>query len=284
MLGVLLLADAVSAQPADEGEPSPIDECIDAAGKGQELRDAGRLLESRQAFLTCTRSVCPKPVRDDCEGWLEDVKERVPTVIIRAKNPQGKDLAKVRVLHGERVLAEELDGVALELDPGSYQLRFEHAGFPTVSQTVVIREREQSRFLDVTFELAESAKPPPQRPPAPVEPAPPAPGVPAGAWVLGGVGVVGGGVFAWLASEAKSERDNLRRRCAPECSQSDVDAAQTKLLIANISLGVGVLALGGALWLALDSSAPKADARDPVSSVGIAPALGGGVALYQSSF
>jgi hypothetical protein len=62
----------------------------------------------------------------------------------------------------------------------------------------------------------------------------------AAAAVLGGIAVTGGAVFAYLAATAKSDADHLRATCAPGCNPADVDAIRTRLIVANVSLGVGI--------------------------------------------
>jgi hypothetical protein len=41
------------------------DQCIDANGKGQELRREGKLSEARDQLRACANAACPAMVRDD---------------------------------------------------------------------------------------------------------------------------------------------------------------------------------------------------------------------------
>jgi hypothetical protein len=47
------------------------------------------------------------------------------------------------------------------------------------------------------------------------------------------------------------ERARSRRQCAPRCSHDDRDEVLRDYRIADVSLGVAVVALGVGLWLAL---------------------------------
>src|SRR5512142_618073 len=73
------------------------DTCIDASVKGQELRDAGKLLDARAKFLLCSREPCPGLLQRDCAAWLANLDARLPSVVISAQDPDGHDTALVKV-------------------------------------------------------------------------------------------------------------------------------------------------------------------------------------------
>jgi len=81
-----------------------------------------------------------------------------------------------------------------------------------------------------------------------------------GTFVAAGVGVLALSSFAYFGLKASSDTSTLRETCAPHCNEQDVDAVRTKLVVANVSLGVSIVALGlaGALWLTEGSSSPRA--------------------------
>jgi hypothetical protein len=62
---------------------------------------------------------------------------------------------------------------------------------------------------------------------------------------LGGLGLAALGTFAFFGTAALVERDNLYD-CRPTCTQGRVDEVDTKYTIANVSLGVALIALAGA--------------------------------------
>jgi hypothetical protein len=196
----------------------------------------------------------------------------MPSITPRARDSQGNDQTDVRVLEGGKVLAEKLDGRAIPIDPGPRRLRFERAGSPPVEQTIVVREGEKARPIDVVF-----AAPPAASPPL----ADPSGGgggggfrIPAVAWVLVGVSAVGAGGLAFFGVRAKNEVDDMRSTCAPNCDADRVDAAKRDSIIANISLGVGAAALAGALVVVIVDQ-PKS----PPASASKKAALGGSLEL-----
>lgn len=168
----------------------------------------------------------------------------------------------VRVFVDGELVQQKLDGNRIEIDPGERTLRFERGSEPPIAKRILAREGEHNRPIDVV--LGEPEKPAPK----PLKPEQPAkvtrhdtPIVPI---VLAGVGLVGIGGFAFFAGTGKSDLDDLRSTCAPVCKQSDVDAAEQKILIGNISLGVGIVALGVAAVLFLTQAPSTTRAQRPL--------------------
>jgi hypothetical protein len=244
--------------------------CVAAAEKGQRLRNDGKLKEAREQLVVCARNVCPGAVRKDCEPLLSDIDSRLPTVVIAAKDDAGKDLIDVRVTIDGALVVSKLDGKAISIDPGAHTFRYEHDGSVAVDANVLVHDGEKSRELTVVFEPIATG-PKEVATEGPVEKdqdkdkekekdktPPPSSGAPIGGFVLAGIGAVAVGSFVFFDLSAKSSADNLRNTCAPRCAQSDVDSVNTKIIVADVSLGAGVVALGVATWLIVSHyAAPK---------------------------
>lgn len=228
ILGVALAFTLVAA-PA---RADPVDACLRAADEAQVLRDRGKLQRARESLLTCSRSACPRLVRADCAGWLADVDARLPSVVLAAQDPQGRDAASVKVTVDGVALDEGISGRSLPLDPGAHRFVFERAGAPALEQAVVLREGERRRLVSVRFPAPDGGAAP--------APPPPGRGALAAAITLGGVTLAGGGVFAGLALGAKRDFDHLRTTCAPRCPPALVAPVRTKEIAADVALGVGV--------------------------------------------
>jgi hypothetical protein len=147
---VLLVATPALADPKAE--------CIAAADQAQQARDDGRYRAARDAFATCSRAVCPKPVAASCTKWSREIDDAMPTLVLAAKDPSGADVTDARVTFDGAVLATTLDGKPVAVDPGSHKLRFEREGSDPVEQTVVVKAGEKLRAISVML-----------RPTAPVE-------------------------------------------------------------------------------------------------------------------
>jgi hypothetical protein len=263
VLLALAAALAVLLVPASAGADET-DACIQASDEGQVLRDQGRLLAARARFFACSREACPRIVRADCTAWLADADARIPTVVLGAQDVDGHDLAGVKVTLDGAPLADRLDGRAVPVDPGQHAFVFEHvspAGRRSVALSALLREGELRRLLTARF-------------PGPVPREEPrlrlTRGAVAAAAVLGGVAVTGGVLFAYLAATAKSDADHLRATCAPGCNPADVNAIRTRLIGANVLVGVGIASAAAGVAVLLWGPREKADA----ASVALVPRAG----------
>jgi hypothetical protein len=239
-----LCADAARAAPASSEEKEA---CFRAVDSGQHLRDSRRLVAAKDQFIMCARPVCPGPVKKDCAQWLSEVEATLPTVVLGAKDASGGDVIDVRVSVDGTPLLDKLDGSSIPVDPGPHAFHFEWPGHGSVDLEVLARQGEKNRLVTANFTKATSTAASPVETPAAVSHP-----TPLGVWVLGGVAVVGGALFTGLAISGQSDVDNLRVTCAPNCSQSSVDSARTKIIVANVALGVGIASLGAAtVWFLL---------------------------------
>jgi hypothetical protein len=212
--------------------------CVAASDAGQKLRDEGHLRAAREKLTTCAAEECPSPVRGDCVRWLDDVDKRTPSIVIAA-TASGKDATDVRVSIDGAPVAAHLDGNAILLDPGEHKVRYEHAGDPPQEEAIVLREGEKDRALRVAF-----GKPPVLTPPK---------GPPTLAYTMTGVALgagLGWGAFALTSFLVVQNYDSCKS--APPSGGCNVDGHQTVSLttavLADVSLGVALIAAGIAIW------------------------------------
>jgi hypothetical protein len=231
--------------------------------------------------------VCPAVVVAHCARWLEDVDAAIPTVVIKAR-AGGADVTNVSVSVDGTKVVDALDGQALPIEPGSHLLRYVRAGASAtvVEERVLVVAGEKNRLLLVDFASVEAPR---SAPPAPVASSSGAPDAPRAsvspfAWVFGGVASAAAGSFAYFGATGKSDLDSLRATCAGHCDNAGVSAAWNKLIVADVSLGVGVVSLGAAVWLFLSprrSMESEAGRTAEASPLVVTPALVGprGVSL-----
>ena len=253
------------------------DACVAAYESAQEQRLRGSLVGAREQAATCAASSCPAFIRDDCTTWRGEIDAEVPSVTFDVTK-SGARVTKVRVTEGERVVAERLEG-AVELDPGEHSLRFEGDGTEPLTLKVVLARGEKARRVAV--ELAPVAAPAPTEPhAAPSEPERSPNVVP---WVLVGTGVAGVTAFTLLGAAGLSEEAKLKRTCAPSCDGKQLKSVQTKYLLADVSLAIGIggLIAGGYLLLTDDERAAE-NARSFPLEVAVGPR--GGVASVSGKF
>jgi hypothetical protein len=250
-------------------------DCAKWYEQGQVQRQAGQLLAARQTLQLCANDQCPSFVREDCGAWFVAVQNELPTLVFTAQS-RGRDLSEVRISVGARVLTTRIDGRAIELDPGEYDLSFEAPGMQPLTQHVVIARGEQNRLLRV--ELTPLASDDRDEPlPAPLPRAERSLLVPG---IFAGVGVLGVAGFGALGAWGKSSEASLEDTCAPHCDEGAVSRVRTKYLFADISLGVGVASLAAGVYLLLsapsDAQPPRASGVDVQASAnGLSASYGG---------
>ena len=279
--------------------------CVTTHATGQRESKAGHLRLATQLFTQCgSDESCPSQLRQECAELLQTVQQTVPTVIFSVLDEKNGDISSVKVFSTDELIADGLDGRAIQIDPGKHRLRFLLPWGAVLSSDVLIREGEKNRLIRVklggdtdTNELSakESKAANAQQSPKAATPdaAPPAPEArrspPLGAWILAGTSVAGlavGTTFAIVGSSKKSDID----ACSPNCSDAvrpSYDALKRDYLIADIGFAVGVVSAGFATWLFLappkrDAHANTTTASNSLSLHPMAFALPGGGALGMS--
>ncbi len=261
--------------------------CIRAAEDGQAARDGGQLLRSRELFAACAARECPSVLRRDCSEWLEDARRQTPSVVVVARDTAGRDIVDAHVTIDGTLRQPQLDGTPIELDPGPHVVRVETAGSDPQEERFLLPAGDKNHTINVTFGRPRPAAassvqtpqsqdaPAPQPSPQPPETAPDersSRGIPAGSYVLGAIGLGALGVFGYFGIRGMLDANHLRQTCVPACQSSDVDAVRTKLLVADVALGAGVVSLAAATWFAV--RALTATSRTSWE-VRVAPRVGG---------
>ena len=280
--------------------------CAASYETAQLLRHQQKLRKAREQLAICAHNSCPSVVTLDCATWLKEVDGAIPTLLFRVRDERGHAVSDFRVLvDGEPLPRDE--GAPAAFDPGPHLVRIEAEGFAPLEQNVVLKPKEQGRVHESTLLLARrepaavdlapaSLRIPPKADARPVEgpvaerkqetnPTADAPPVESssaretGMYVAGGVGLLALGSAAYLGLQGTRDADHMRSTCAPECAKEDVDAARTKLVVANVSLGVGLggIAVAGILWFTGSSAPPKSTGRPRLVGLAVVPSpLGGG--------
>lgn len=243
--------------------------CISSAEDGQVLRNEGKLVRAKAALLTCARADCPAAITQDCVQWLQEIDKKLGAVTVKAVDAEGRDVSGVRGF---------VDGAPVapgaEVDPGPHVVRAEADGFAPNEQSVTFAPGERRTVVVTVSPAAPTAATTPaatQTPALAESPAEKKGGrsVPVVAWVLGGVGVVGLGLFATFGALGLSEQSSLQTTCAPTCTDAQVDPVKVDFAVANTALVTGLVALGAATVITIiamtkSPSAPASAFRAPV--------------------
>lgn len=277
LLGCVVVAAALFTAPAALAQPAEGDgteACVAAHVNAQRLRRDGRMRAAKEALVACSRASCPQVLVEECGPWLREVEQALPSIVFEAVGPDGLDVADARVLIDGEILLERLDGKAVEVDPGEHMLRYERDGWPSIEQMVLIREGDKGRRVAVRFEKAAPPAPTPVKTTRPT---------PLLVYGLGGLGVVGVGVFATLGAVGLSDRNDLDELgCKPSCPTEDVDDVRRTFLIGDIALAAGVVAIGAAVVVYL--TRPEVPAPSIAIRAGTGGRGGGAWARLEASY
>jgi hypothetical protein len=244
--------------------------CMDAHGRGQDLRELGKFSGAREQFLKCAQSACPAMIQSDCARFGDELQHVVPTVTFAARDADGKDVPDTTVFVDDVQVTTRLDGRAFELDPGSRTIRFVHDG-KTVEQKVVVSQGEKGRMIVVTLAepQASGATGGPSAPPGPGE-SPHADGTPGSSRSgfplmvagIGGAALVAG-VALIIAGTGKipGKCDYFSKECTAAPKDPVFDDAKSGAGMINVGIGLSVagtvVATTGLIWYFAQSTHPS---------------------------
>ena len=248
-----LAAEATPPPAAGEPAPPPVPPaeaadvskaaCLSNYEEAQLARRERRLLASRAALRICSGVACPAAIRADCVDWLDQVSRSLPSVVVTAR-ARGADVLAVKVFIDGKLAAERLTGFALEVDPGLHKFRFESPPWPVIEREVLASEGVKDRRIEVEFapplptaaQLAAHSEPKPFR-------------LERSDYVFGGIALAGFATLAYFGSTGLYDANHYEDTCMSHCNPSDVDAVRAKLVIADIGMAVGLVALAVGLYL-----------------------------------
>lgn len=285
VLGASLIGGAARAQaPSAEAQTTeppaaPANVCSDSYQQAQITRREGKsaLLQARAAARTCLSSSCQGWMTADCSQWLGELDARIPTVVFSAKNSADRDLVEVAVRVDGRELATQLDGRAIEFEPGSHTFVFVAKDGAQLEKQVVVREGGKAQVVSVVFE-ASAEELAAQRRAQHVEVLPPVHREPAPntlryvGWGGLALGALGLGLGAGFGISAAVRKGNLGCDDAGRCtaSQDRIDGGATASDISTAAfIAGGVLAAGG-LVLVLWPRSSRTIAAQPVAGPNLA--------------
>jgi hypothetical protein len=254
-------------------------QCIAENEIATKQRAAGKLGEAKQHYVACGAADCPAVVRDECQTLAQKMESSLSTIVIVLVDAKGNDVTGARIFVDGSKSAEPLDGHALILDPGTHKISVESPSGGSIEETLVAREGEKNRR--VRLQLPASTKPPASDVPvpAPVRTSP-SPAV----WVLSGVAVVGLGSFAYFGLDGKHKENDLKTRCAPLCKDTEVDPMYKSYLLADVSLGVSVVAASVAGYLFFSTAGSSSSAARPTLPLDVRLGSKSAWFSYQGSF
>jgi len=253
-----------SAPASTQASPTKAD-CIQAHKRCQQAQNDRRLVEARAWAASCTNPACPGLLVADCARWLNELDQRIPSVVFDVQAGGHPGMKAEVYADGQRV-ENWTRGEALRLDPGQHTFRFVLAPFSPSTETMLLGEGMRFHVVSVDLAMPERERSTPnQREPVPERgrAGGPARPVPVVVYPLLAVGVAGIAGFVGFGLSGKAEQRRLERTCSPNCTESELSTMRQRYLIGDISAAVGVGAMVGAGVLYLFR--PKRPTRESVS-------------------
>jgi hypothetical protein len=258
------------------------DRCVDANTAAQSMRRRAHFADVRAALKICGDPSCPSIVRSDCAERLDELNRAQPTVILDAKDPEGNDLGEVKLTVDGVVIAERLNGGALDIDPGEHTFLFEAPGRSSLTRTFVLKEGEKNRLEHIVLQAptaAEGTKSPEE---APEGMTAPRSGGLSGRKIVGlvvaGVGVAGLATGTVLGLDAAAAYSDQKRDCGspatcPNHAQavSDHSTMNTDGTWSTVAFVAGAACVAGAAWLFFGDTPTPSRAS---TGLAVVPAIG----------
>lgn len=261
--GALGFARPAQAEVAPSLSGGAAEQCLQAYSDGQRARKRGEFRKARELLALCGGVSCPTALHGDCQRWLSEVETATPTSVFRVVSSKGEELQDVQ-LAVDGGPAQVLDGRAVQFDPGEHTLEFTAPGHRPLRRQHSFVEGEKLVIHTVELQSLESS----------VQAGPEGPGDTSSAgeatsgttseaasalpesgsstvplWLGVGAAAMGAGGFTYFGIEARADEKALSS-CSPNCTNARVEQVEREYLLANISLGVGVVGLlGAAAWL-----------------------------------
>jgi hypothetical protein len=287
-LGALLLAGAAPAR-AEADHAADERACTAALRSAQQREQAGRLREAKEALAACARPVCGLLVQEDCASRYAQLGKDIPSIVPVVTDDTGAPRTDVEVRVDGEVVATEINGRALPLNPGIHELSFSADNRVFDTQRLLILQGQRNRPVPASVpgqkrQHRRTAQAGPRDPelaaPEPRDTAPsqslhhpllrmeassdPAAGATSGrhaglAIALGAVGLASAGAGGLLVYWGRAD-NQLLTHCSPNCPTASVDHIHRLYLAGDIALGAGAVALVGAFWAYTLSGAAKDDA------------------------
>jgi hypothetical protein len=243
-------------------------DCAAAYTDSQSLRDAHKLVETRARLRVCSQPMCASFMQKDCAQWLEQIEQRLPSIVLIAHTGGGAPLIDTTVVIDDAPtpVATKLDGRAIDVDPGEHKFTFTTPSGDRVVVTSVILEGERAQKVVATIGAVTGGAGADEAPAA-TRPNP----LRLFGFVIGGLGVASlatGAVLGGVATATKGSSCNAAGQCSPPGTVSTL-TTEANVSTATLIAG-GVLAAAGLTMVIVGS--PQ---RAKGASAWIAPSPGG---------
>jgi hypothetical protein len=152
LLGTLLFRGGAAAhsEPARPSAKADARACQIAYRSGQEKEQSGQLVEASALFAQCAEETCGVTLWQDCIVRGTRLSSALPSVVPLVVDDKGDPRIDVQVKMDGRVIASQLNGRAIPVDPGTHQFSFSTQAGVFASRQVTFAKGERNRTLAVS--------------------------------------------------------------------------------------------------------------------------------------
>jgi hypothetical protein len=166
--GMLLLAMSLfqggAMARSESSRPRPVAgarACQVAYESGQHKEQLGQLVEASQLFAQCAEESCGTALWQDCIVRGTRISAALPSVVPLVMDESGVLRTDVQVKMDGQVIASQLNGRAIPIDPGTHEFSFSTGGGVFSSQRLTIAKGERNQALAVSYPSGDKAHLPP---------------------------------------------------------------------------------------------------------------------------
>lgn len=237
-----LLPHVSSAEQAVETSPETsreqVEQCVSQHDNARQLRVREEWRDARTAMLACADERCPLVIGADCRAWLEELGRVLPTLLLVVeRDDPAADWSTLRIELDGQVIQLPDPPVPVEHLPGSHRLRVELGGHAPIERTIVLQKGEKNHLEQLRFASPRSV-PVLARTPRATRP------VQLSTYLLSAGALSAFAASVALLASGLRERADAKVNCAPSCKTSVRRSIETRLVLADVTGGVG-LVLGG---------------------------------------
>jgi len=263
---------------------------------------AGHLRIARDLYQSCSRATCGGLVQK-CSAKYSALNADLPSVVPIATDDSGEPRVDLQVQVDGEVVSSRLDGRGIPVEPGLHEFTFFGDRGAYATRKVMVIKGQKNRPIAVTLHSptkrtgeqlasAATATKPPSPEAASTEGAPPdasredASSKQGRSLLLplavGGAGLATLAAGGLLTYWGRRDNDALSQ-CSPSCSPSSVSHIRTLYALSDVSIGVGIAAVGVATWLWVSSGASK-EQPAPQAVFDVNPTRSGAIASVRGAF
>ena len=132
--------------------------CQTAYESGQKKEQLGHLVEASQLFAQCAEESCGVSMFHDCIVRGTRLSTAVPSVVPVVIDENGAPRTDVQVKMDGQVIAAQITGRAIPVDPGTHEFSFSTSAGVFVSQRLTIAKGERNQPLAYSYPSGAKAR------------------------------------------------------------------------------------------------------------------------------